>query len=132
MFLSPSRLVTMFSSKVRTEVLLYFSPGLAGKTADYLQHILQFGDWLILTMMADHLDIKLFTDILNKIKSVHFEEKRHSSISTTLEIIGASDTDGETEEKEMIKTPVIPSTPASARRLHPPIIKKVRRDRLSW
>ena len=107
------------------EVLLYFSPGLAGNTADYLRQILQFGDWLILTMMADHLDIKLFTDILNKIRSVHFEEKRHSSISTTLEMIGASDTDGENEEKDMIKTPVIPSTPASARRQHPPIIKKV-------
>ena len=96
-----------------------------GKTVDYLTHIIQFGDWLILIMMADHLDIKIFTDILNKIKSVHFEEKRHSSISTTLEMIGASDTDGETEDKEREKTPVTPSTPLSPRRLHPPIIKKV-------
>ena len=99
---------------------------------DQLSTILQFGDWLILTMMADHLDIKLTTDILNKIKAVNYEVKRHSSISTTLEVLGTSDndTDGETEEKSILKSP--PVTPGSTRRLHPPIIKKVKCSHFSW
>ena len=101
-----------------------WAPSLPAAVVDQLATTLQFGDWLILSMMADHLDIKLTTDILNKIKAVNCEVKRHSSISTTLEILAGSDTDGETEEKTILKSP--PVTPASTRRLHPPIIKKVK------
>lgn len=106
--------------------MVSWAPSLAPSGLEQLSGLLQFGDWLILTMMADHLDIKLTTDILNKIKAVHCEVKRHSSISTTLEVLGGSgsDTDGETEEKAILKSPAV--TPASTRRLHPPIIKKVK------
>ena len=101
-----------------------WAPSLAGSVLEQVSTILQFGDWLILSMMTDHLDIKLTTDILNKIKAVNCEVKRHSSISTTLEMLPGSDTDGELEEKTILKSP--PVTPASTRRLHPPIIKKVK------
>ena len=81
-------------------------------------------------MMADHLDIKIFTDILVQVRTVHVDQKRHSSISTTIDVIGASDTEGEgeAEEKEVLKvvTPMV--TPASARKAHPPIIKKVNKN----
>ena len=103
------------------------SSSVPDKTAEYLQSVLNFGDWLILSMMADHLDIKIFTDILVQVRTVHVDQKRHSSISTTIDVIGASDTEGEAEaeEKEILKvvTPMV--TPASARKAHPPIIKKV-------
>ena len=121
-----SRLGTVFSRRLRKELMVSWAPSLPASVLDQLSTILQFGDWLILTMMADHLDIKLTTDILNKIKAVNYEVKRHSSISTTLEVLGTSDndTDGETEEKSILKSP--PVTPGSTRRLHPPIIKKVK------
>ena len=80
-----------------------------------------------MVLMAAHLDIKVFADILQEIRKVHSEGKRHSSISTTIDVIGASDTDGETEEKDLLKpgqTPVF-LTPNSPRKVHPPIIKKV-------
>ena len=101
------------------------SSSVPDKTAEYLQNVLNFGDWLILSMMADHLDIKIFTDILVQVRTVHVDQKRHSSISTTIDVIGASDTEAEAEEKEILKvvTPMV--TPASARKAHPPIIKKV-------
>ena len=127
-----SRLGTVFSRRLRKELMVSWAPSLPASVLDQLSTILQFGDWLILTMMADHLDIKLTTDILNKIKAVNYEVKRHSSISTTLEVLGTSDndTDGETEEKSILKSP--PVTPGSTRRLHPPIIKKVKCSHLSW
>ena len=53
---------------------------------------LGFGDWLILVMMSQHLDIKLFTDILKEIKDVSFKNQR--SVSTNIDIY-ASDTDRE-------------------------------------
>ena len=57
-------------------------------------------------MMSQHLDIKLFADILQEIKNVSFLHKR--SISTTIDIIHASDTDGENDEKDNLKaTPII-------------------------
>ena len=111
----------MFSRRLSKELMVSWAPSLAPSSLEQLSSLLQFGDWLILTMMADHLDIKLTTDILNK--AVHCEVKRHSSISTTLEVLG-SDTDGETEEKAIFKSPAV--TPGSTRRLHPPIIKKVK------
>ena len=100
-----------------------WAPSLGGSDVEQLASILQFGDWLILSMMADHLDIKLTADILDKIKTVSCEVKRHSSISTTVEMLGGSDTEGEAEDKNILKS--LPVTPASTRKLHPPIIKKV-------
>ena len=123
--MSFSRLGTVFSRRLRKELMVSWAPSLSASVLQDLSTILQFGDWLILTMMADHLDIKLTTDILNKIKAVNCEKvKRHSSISTTLEMLPGSDTEGEADEKTILKSP--PVTPASTRRLHPPIIKKVK------
>lgn len=66
------------------------------KTCQYLKATLGFGDWLILVMMSLHLDIKLFTDILNEIKNVSFNNSR--SVSTAIDIISPSDTENEQEE----------------------------------
>ena len=74
------RIATVLSSRVRMFQLLTFAPSIPDKTAEHLQDILGFGDWLILSMMADHLDIKIFNDILQQIMSVNFEEKRLISI----------------------------------------------------
>ena len=65
------------------------------KTCQYLKATLGFGDWLILVMMSLHLDIKLFTDILNEIKNVSFSNSR--SVSTAIDIISPSDTENEQE-----------------------------------
>ena len=70
------RMVTVLSPRVRMFQLLTFAPSIPNKTAEYLQEALGFGDWLILSMMADHLDIKIFNDILQQIMTVNFEEKR--------------------------------------------------------
>ena len=102
-----------------------WAPSLEGSVVEQLATILQFGDWLILSMMAEHLDIKLTSDILNKIKTVNCEVKRHSSISTTLEMLGGSDTEGEGEGEDKTILKSLPVTPASTKKLHPPIIKKV-------
>ena len=74
------RMLTVFSSKIRMFFLINFAPNVPSQTAEYLQKMLSFGDWLLLTMMADHIDIKLFSDILKEIKKVNVEEKRRSSI----------------------------------------------------
>ena len=74
------RIVTVLSPRVRMFQLLTFAPSIPQKTADYLQDVLGFGDWLILSMMAAHLDIKIFNDILQQIMNVNFEEKRLISI----------------------------------------------------
>ena len=47
-------------------------------------------------MMSLHLDIKLFTDILNEIKNVNFSNSR--SVSTAIDIISPSDTENEFED----------------------------------
>ena len=47
-------------------------------------------------MMSLHLDIKLFTDILNEIKNVSFNNSR--SVSTTIDIISPSDTENEHDD----------------------------------
>ena len=74
-------------------------------------------------MMSHHLDIKLFSDILQEIKNVSFMHKR--SISTTIDILHASDTDGEVDEKDQIKaTPLI--TPLLLRKPSNLALKKVR------
>ena len=79
------------------------APNLSFKTCQHLRAILGFGDWLILAMMAQHLDIKLFADIVQEIKNVSFMHRR--SVSTTIDIIHASDTDGENEDKDFQRTP---------------------------
>ena len=101
-----SRLCTLFSPEVRIAYLKSTAPSLSIRTCQHLKNILGFGDWLILAMMSQHLDIKLFADILQEIKNVSFLHKR--SISTTIDIIHASDTDGENDEKDNLKaTPII-------------------------
>ena len=77
------RIVTVLSPRVRMFQLLTFAPSIPQKTADYLQDVLGFGDWLILSMMAAHLDIKIFNDILQQIMNVNLEEKRLISIRLT-------------------------------------------------
>ena len=42
--------------------MVSWAPSLAPSGLEQLSGLLQFGDWLILTMMADHLDIKLTKD----------------------------------------------------------------------
>ena len=116
-------------SNVRLFFINNYAPIVSDKTKTVLKNVLCFGDWLLLVLIADHLDIKIFSDILQEIKKVHWEGKRHSSLSTTIDVIGASDTDGETEDKDLLKpgqTPVF-LTPNSMRKVHPPIIKKVKR-----
>ena len=61
-----------------------------------------------MAMMAQHLDIKLFTDILNEIKNVSFINQRSMSMSTAIDIIPASDTDGEHDDNDRLKaTPIM-------------------------
>jgi len=74
------RFMTLLSGKVRILFIINLAPSVSNKNIECLQNILGFGDWLILTMMANHLDIKMFTDILNQIVSTHIEQKRHSSL----------------------------------------------------
>ena len=112
----------MFSPDVRMAYLKSIAPNLSLRTCQYLKTVLGFGDWLILAMMSQHLDIKLFSDILQEIKNVSFMHNR--SVSTTIDIIHASDTDGELEEKEQIKaTPII--TPLLFRKPSNLALKKV-------
>ena len=42
-----------------------------------------------------------------------------------IDVIGASDTEGECDEKDHLKVPTPSVTPGSGRKFHPPIIKKV-------
>ena len=64
-------------------------------------------------MMSQHLDIKLFTEILKEIKDVSFKNQR--SVSTNIDIFGASDTDREDDfipgDRAELKPP--PITPLS-------------------
>ena len=58
------------SSQLRTNYLRTVAPSLSQKTFTFLQHNVVFGDWLLLVMMAIHLDIKLFSDILEEIGDI--------------------------------------------------------------
>ena len=89
------RIITIASPSLRINYLKTISPSLSMKTCQYLKVTLGFGDWLILVMMSLHLDIKLFTDILNEIKNVSFNNSR--SVSTAIDIISPSDTENEQE-----------------------------------
>jgi hypothetical protein len=64
-------------------------------------------------MMSQHLDIKLFTDILKEIKNISFSKQR--SISTTVDIFGASDSEKEDNfipgDRDELRPP--PITPLS-------------------
>ena len=68
-------------------------------------------------MMAQHLDIKLFNDILKEIKDVSFYMQR--SVSTTIDmLVNASDTERDedffgVEDKDELKPP--PITPINRR-----------------
>ena len=84
------RIVTVLSPRVRMFQLLTFAPSIPNKTAEYLKDVLGFGDWLMLSMMADHLDIKIFNDILQQIMHVNFEEKRLLSIRFLFRILNNS------------------------------------------
>ena len=90
------RIITILSPTLRINYLKTIAPSLNLKTCQYLKISLGFGDWLILVMMSLHLDIKLFTDILNEIKSVSFSNSR--SVSTAIDIISPSDTENELED----------------------------------
>ena len=48
----------------------------------FLRVKLTFGDWLILMMMSEHLDIKIFADILIELKRVCDANSR--SVSTSI------------------------------------------------
>ena len=61
------RIGSLLSTRLRTNYLRTVSPSLPKRTFQFLQHNVGFGDWLILVMMAIHLDIKLFSDILEEI-----------------------------------------------------------------
>jgi len=89
------RVITIASPALRINYLKTISPSLSLKTCQHLKTTLGFGDWLILVMMSLHLDIKLFTDILNEINNVSFSSSR--SISTAIDIISPSDTENEHE-----------------------------------
>ena len=90
------RMITILSPTLRINYLKTIAPSLNLKTCQYLKISLGFGDWLILVMMSLHLDIKLFTDILNEIKNVNFSNSR--SVSTAIDIISPSDTENELED----------------------------------
>ena len=90
------RIITILSPTLRINYLKTIAPSLNLKTCQYLKISLGFGDWLILVMMSLHLDIKLFTDILNEIKNVNFSNSR--SVSTAIDIISPSDTENELED----------------------------------
>ena len=77
------RMITILSPTLRINYLKTIAPSLNLKTCQYLKISLGFGDWLILVMMSLHLDIKLFTDILNEIKNVNFSNIR--SVSTAID-----------------------------------------------
>ena len=65
------------------------------RTVQFLQTNIGFGDWLVLVMMALHLDIKLFTDILLEIENLADiqSRSRSCSISTGVDILPPSDTE---------------------------------------
>ena len=66
-FLFSFRLGSLSSTRLRTNYLRTVSPSLSMRTFQFLQNNVGFGDWLLLVMMAIHLDIKLFSDILEEI-----------------------------------------------------------------
>ena len=80
---------------MRITYLRTVSPTLPIRTVSFLQTSIGFGDWLVLVMMALHLDIKLFTDILMEIEHIADERSRSRScsMSTGVDILPPSDTE---------------------------------------
>ena len=78
---------------------------------------LGFGDWLILVMMSQHLDIKLFTEILKEIKNVSFNNQR--SVSTNVDIFCTSDSEREENfipgDRDQLRPPPITPLKGSPR-----------------
>ena len=71
-------------------------------------------------MMSQHLDIKLFTEILKEIKNVSFANQR--SISTNVDIFSASDSEREDNfvagDREELRPPTITPLSRSPRNSH--------------
>ena len=91
---------------------------------------LGFGDWLILVMMSQHLDIKLFTEILKEIKNVSFNNQR--SVSTNVDIFCTSDSEREENfipgDRDQLRPPPITPLKGSPRSVirNNSFMKKVR------
>ena len=83
-------------------------------------------------MMSQHLDIKLFTEILKEIKEVSFKNQR--SVSTNIDIFGASDTDHEDDfipgDRAELKPP--PITPLSRSPRGSSRANSFKKVQLSW
>merc|ERR1712107_134536 len=65
------RLVTLCSAKVRVYLIKAVAPSMNRKTCQYVERQVGFGDWLILSMMSNHLDVKLFVDIIREMQRVN-------------------------------------------------------------
>ena len=86
---------------MRTMYLRTVSPTLSPRTYQFLEQNIGFGDWLLLVMMALHLDIKLFSDILLEIEEVEEGRSRSCSVSTGVEM-WTSDTEYDHDKVENI------------------------------
>ncbi|XP_023329586.1 innexin inx2 [Eurytemora carolleeae] len=91
------RLVTMISPRARLALMKATAPSLNRKTSLFVKTQIGFGDWLILGMMSNHLDIKLFTDILKEIQRIGMLSQR--SVSTHIDLLQGSDTEIENEDE---------------------------------
>ena len=127
------RIVTLASPRFRIAYLKAISPSLSTRTCQFLRYVdistsvikhildarfnLGFGDWLILVMMSQHLDIKLFTEILKEIKNVSFNNQR--SVSTNVDIFCTSDSEREENfipgDRDQLRPPPITPLKGSPR-----------------
>jgi len=111
------RIVTLASPRFRIAYLKAISPSLSTRTCQFLRFNLGFGDWLILVMMSQHLDIKLFTEILKEIKNVSFNNQR--SVSTNVDIFCTSDSEREENfipgDRDQLRPPPITPLKGSPR-----------------
>ena len=91
---------------MRIAYLRTVSPTLPVRTVQFLQKNVVFGDWLVLVMMALHLDIKLFTDILMEIEHLGDEQfrSRSCSMSTGVDILPPSDIECDDSCQQLRKT----------------------------
>ena len=91
---------------MRIAYLRTVSPTLPVRTVQFLQTNVGFGDWLVLVMMALHLDIKLLTDILMEIEHLGDEQfrSRSCSMSTGVDILPPSDIECDDSCQQLRKT----------------------------
>jgi len=87
------RMFTICSPRCRAYLIKAMAPTINRKTFSFLMTNIGFGEWLLLTMMSNHMDIKLYVDILREIQRVSLISKR--SVSTHIELIPG---DGESED----------------------------------